>query len=64
MAPHRSKAIDALRKGGISVTGIHNHMLGTSEQILFMHFEGEGSDEALARAVRGAWDALAVSKGK
>jgi hypothetical protein len=57
-------AIDALRKGGISVTGIHNHMLGTSEQILFLHFEGEGSDEALARAVRGAWDALAVSKSK
>jgi hypothetical protein len=55
-------AIDALRKGGIAVTGIHNHMLGTSDQVLFMHFEGEGTDESLAHAVRGAWDALAVSK--
>lgn len=51
-------AIDALRNGGVHVTAIHNHFLGTDPAVMFLHFEGEGDALALARAVRAAWDAL------
>ncbi len=51
--------IDALRKGGIRITGLHNHLLGTSSEVMFMHFSGEGDAVALARTVRSAWDVLA-----
>jgi len=51
--------IDALRKGGVQVTAIHNHYLGTEPAIAFVHLEGEGNALALASTVRSAWNALA-----
>ena len=51
-------AIDALRKGGLHVTGIHNHWLGTTPEVMFLHFEGEGDAQARAHAVRAAWKVL------
>jgi hypothetical protein len=55
-------AIDALRKGGIKVTGIHNHLLGQTSDVMFMHIEGEGDAAELATTIRSAWNTLAVSK--
>jgi hypothetical protein len=55
-------AIDTLRRGGVSVSGIHNHMLGEKEEVMFLHFEGEGDAAALARTIRAVWDGLDVSK--
>lgn len=54
-------AIDALRKDGVNVTGIHNHFCGEQTDVMFLHFEAEGEPEALGRTVRGMWDALAVT---
>ncbi len=54
-------AIDALRAGGISITAIHNHTLGASEEIIFMHFEGEGESTAVAKTIRSCWDKLKAS---
>ncbi|MGH9788576.1 MAG: DUF1259 domain-containing protein [Candidatus Acidiferrales bacterium] len=51
-------AIDALRAGGIEVVALHNHMLGEQPQIMFMHYQGEGDAEALARTIRRAIDQL------
>jgi hypothetical protein len=56
-------AIDALRKHGINVTGLHNHLLGQSADVMFMHIEAEGDALELAKGVRAAWDTLGVSKG-
>jgi Domain of Unknown Function (DUF1259) len=50
--------IDALRKGNISVTSIHNHTLGASQEVIFLHYEGEGEAKSLAGAIRQAWDVL------
>ena len=50
--------IDALRAGGIEVVALHNHMLGEQPQIMFMHYQGEGDADALARTVRRAIDQL------
>lgn len=55
-------AIDAMRKGGIKITGLHNHVFGQQGDVMFMHVEGEGDAQELARTVRAAWDTLAVSR--
>jgi hypothetical protein len=54
--------IDALRKHGINITGLHNHLLGQSTDVMFLHIEAEGDAVELARGIRGAWDTLAISK--
>ncbi len=50
--------IDALRKGGISITAIHNHILGGSQEVMFLHYEGEGDANPLAKSIRDCWNAL------
>jgi hypothetical protein len=56
------QAIDSYRKHGIRIVAIHNHMLGTTPEIIFCHFAGEGDAVELARAVREAWGSLAAPK--
>jgi hypothetical protein len=48
--------IDALRKGGIDISAIHNHMIGEFPKIYFLHFEGIGNIEKLTKAVKEAVD--------
>ena len=50
--------IDALRAGGIEIVALHNHMLGEQPQVMFMHYQGEGDAEALARTIRRALNQL------
>jgi hypothetical protein len=50
--------IDALRAGGIEIVALHNHMLGEQPQVMFMHYQGEGDAEALARTIRRGLDRL------
>jgi len=52
--------IDALRAGGIEIVALHNHMLGEQPQVMFMHYQGEGAAEALARTIRRAIDQLGM----
>lgn len=51
-------AIDALRAAGISITAIHNHILGASREVMFLHYEGEGEALKLAQGIRACWNAL------
>jgi hypothetical protein len=51
-------AIDALRKAGIHITAIHNHILGGSKEASFLHYEGEGEASVLATAVKDCWSKL------
>jgi hypothetical protein len=55
-------AIDGYRKHGIRIVAIHNHMLGTTPELVFCHFAAEGDALDLARAVRSVWDPLAPKK--
>ncbi|RDU35981.1 hypothetical protein DRW41_15415 [Neobacillus piezotolerans] len=34
--------IDALRKGGLEITAIHNHMMYERPRIMFLHVQGKG----------------------
>lgn len=48
-------AIDGLRKMGVHITAIHNHVFGANQEIAFMHYEGEGDALALAAGIKKVW---------
>ena len=48
--------LKALRAAGISVVAIHNHMIGEDPRIVFLHYQGLGPTEALARGLKTALD--------
>ncbi|HKZ11497.1 MAG TPA: DUF1259 domain-containing protein [Rhodanobacteraceae bacterium] len=53
----------ALRKAGIHIVALHNHMIGTQPDFYFTHFWGKGKAADLARGFRAALDAqVAVAK--
>ena len=49
--------VRALQAGGLDVLAIHNHLIGESPQILYVHFGGHGPAEQVAKALRSALDA-------
>jgi len=51
--------MDALQKGGIEQSALHNHLVGESPHVMYMHFGGHGDAETLARTLH---DALALTK--
>lgn len=51
-----NKVIRALRKGGIDISAVHNHMLDEQPRIFFLHYWGTGPSEKLAETVRNAFD--------
>jgi hypothetical protein len=53
--------LKALRKTGISVVAIHNHMTGEEPRVLFLHYWGTGRATELARGLRSALDAQAAA---
>ena len=46
--------LKALRRGGISITAIHHHMVNESPKIVFLHYWGTGSVSDLAKAIKTA----------
>jgi hypothetical protein len=48
--------IDALRQGGVDISALHNHMIGESPRILYVHFQGMGDMMQLAQTVKNAMD--------
>jgi hypothetical protein len=48
--------IRALRRGGIEITAVHNHMLNEEPRIFFLHYWGTGPAEKLAETLREAFD--------
>lgn len=57
-------AIDKLRNAGIHITAIHNHILGGNTEVSFLHFEGEGDANAIAKGVRDCWSKLGKQSAK
>ncbi len=50
----------ALRKAGIHVVALHNHMVGEQPAYYFTHFWGKGKAQDLARGLKSALDAQAA----
>ena len=44
----------ALQDGGVEITAIHNHLLGESPKIMYLHMGGHGDPVKLARTIRQA----------
>jgi hypothetical protein len=53
--------LKALRKGGIDIVAIHNHMTGEEPRIVFLHYWGVGPADRLAQGLRSALDAQAAA---
>jgi len=51
--------MDALQKAGIEQSALHNHLIGESPHVMYMHFDGHGDAATLARTLH---DALALTK--
>lgn len=49
--------VRALRKGGIHIVALHNHMIGEQPAFYFTHFWGKGRAEDLAQGMKFALDA-------
>jgi hypothetical protein len=43
--------ISALQQGGMEITAIHNHVLGESPSVLYVHFWGHGAEGQLAQTL-------------
>lgn len=54
----------ALRKSGIHVVALHNHLVGERPAFYFTHFWGKGAPEELAKGVKAALDAQAEAAEK
>ena len=50
---------DKLRKEGIEVTALHNHLIGETPRVMFLHIAGKGNAARLASHIK---DALALTK--
>ena len=44
----------ALQKGGVDQTALHNHLLGESPRVMYMHIRAHGNASTIARAIRSA----------
>lgn len=51
------QVLRALRKAGIHIVALHNHMAGEQPAVFFTHFWGKGKAEHLANGVKSALDA-------
>jgi hypothetical protein len=49
--------IRALQGGGLDVLAVHNHLIGESPQVIYVHFGGHGPAERVAKALRSALEA-------
>jgi hypothetical protein len=51
--------LKTLRKAGINIVAIHQHMTGEQPRIMFLHFWGVGPTEELAKGIKAALDTQA-----
>src|SRR5580700_5890182 len=55
--------LKALRKNGLDVVAIHNHMTGDQPVVIFLHYWGRGPAEKLAAGFKAALDELGKGTG-
>lgn len=56
-APEVQPVLKTLRKHGIHIVALHNHMIGEEPAFYFTHFWGKGPAEELAKGIRAALEA-------
>ncbi|HEX4824313.1 MAG TPA: DUF1259 domain-containing protein [Candidatus Polarisedimenticolaceae bacterium] len=56
LEPEVQGVLKALRHAGIQIVAIHNHMIGETPRVVFLHFWGTGTTSALAAGLKSALD--------
>ena len=56
--------LKTLREHGLDVVAIHHHMIGTTPQIIFLHYWGKGPVDKLAAGFKAALDQLGKGGSK
>ena len=51
-----------LRRHGIEVTALHNHLIGEEPRLFFMHFWGNDDAKRLAQGLRAALDRMNLKR--
>ncbi len=59
-----SETMSAALGAGLAVTALHNHFLHDRPRVMFMHIEGEGTVDALGKAVRAALEAAKAVRAR
>jgi hypothetical protein len=54
--PELQGVLKSLRRAGINIVALHNHMTHEEPQYVFLHYWGKGPAKDLARALRAAMD--------
>ena len=52
--------VSALQAGGIDISAIHNHLVGESPHVVYVHFSGHGEAAALAASLKKALEQTAT----
>ena len=63
LAGEITPVLTALRRNGIEVTALHNHMLGDQPRMFFVHFWANDDAVKLAHGLRAALDRINLGKG-
>ncbi len=54
LEPEVTPVVTALETAGLEVTAIHNHLIGETPKVMYVHFSGHGEAAAMARGLKGA----------
>ena len=54
LEPEVNPVIRELQAGGFEILAVHNHLLGESPRVVYVHFMGHGEEAALGRTLAGA----------
>ena len=54
LEPEVTSVMASLQQNGVDQTALHNHLLGESPRVMYMHIHAIGNAERIARAVRTA----------
>jgi hypothetical protein len=54
--------IAELKRHGIEITALHNHLIGEQPRLFFMHFWGNGPAATLAQGLRAALDKMNLAR--
>jgi hypothetical protein len=58
IASEVTPVLKELRRHGIEVTALHNHLIGEQPRLFFMHFWGNGNVAAVSKGLRAALDRM------
>lgn len=55
--------VSALQAGGVDVLAIHNHLIGETPRVVYMHFSGHGRAADVARSLKAALEKTGTPLG-